>query len=79
MISRSKPGYICNLEIYTGERKNLQETISLALQCYLGSWHCIYQDNYYSSVFTSGILLKNKDRAYGTYKRESTKQIKEEI
>ena len=42
MVSKSETGYICNLEIYTGEGKKLKETILLVPQPYLGSWHHIY-------------------------------------
>ena len=49
-----------------GEGKKLQETMLSVLQPCLGSWHCIYQDNYDNSVFTSEILLKNKTRVCGT-------------
>ena len=66
MVSESETGYICNFEIYTGEGKKLQETVLSVLQPYLGSWHHIYQDNYYNSVSTSEILLKNKTRVCGT-------------
>ena len=65
MVSKSETGYIRNLEIYTGEGKKLQETILSVLQPYLGSWHHIYQDNYYNGVSTSEILLKNKTRVCG--------------
>ena len=65
MVNESETGYICNLEIYKGEGKKLQETILSVLQPYLASWHHIYQDNYYNSMSTSEILLKNKTRACG--------------
>ena len=75
----SETGYICNLEIYTGEGKKLQETILSILQPYLGSWHHIYQDNYYNSVSTSEILLKNKTRVCGTIRENQglPNQLKE--
>ena len=50
------------------------------LQPYLGSWHCIYQDNYYiTTVYPSEILLKTKTRVCGTIRENhvSTKQLKE--
>lgn len=60
MISKSETGYICHLEIYTGEGKKLQETILLVLQAYLHSQHHIDQYDYYNNLPTSEILLKNK-------------------
>ena len=66
MVSKSETGYLCNLEIYTDEGKKLQETILLVLQPYLGSWHHIYQDDYYNTMSTSEILLENKTRVCGT-------------
>ena len=80
MVSKSETGYICYLEIYTGEEKKLQETILLALQPYLHSWYHIYQGDFYNSMSTSEILLKNKSGVCGTI-RESwfTKPIKREI
>ena len=75
-----KAGYICNLEIHTGIRKKLLETVLLGLQPYLGSWHCIYQDNYYiTTVCPSEILLKTKTKVGGTIRENlvSTNQLKE--
>ena len=45
MVSENETGYICNIEIYMGKGKKLQETVLSVLQPYLGSWHHIYQDN----------------------------------
>ena len=64
-LAKVKLDILCNLEIYTGEGKKLQETILSILQPYLGSWHHSYQNNYYNSVSTSEILLKNKTRVCG--------------
>lgn len=69
MISKSETGYICHLEIYTGEGKKLQETILLVLQAYLHSQYHIYKDNYYNSMPTSEILLKNKSGVCGTIRQ----------
>ena len=62
-----------------GEGKKMQETISSVLQPFLGSWHHIYQDNYYNSVSTSETLLKNKTRVCGTRKENHGLPIKGEI
>ena len=62
-LENMEMGYICNLEIYAGEAKKLQEAIVLVLQLYLGSWHRIYQDNYDNNVSISEILLKNKKQS----------------
>lgn len=69
MISKSETGYICHLEIYTGEGKKLQETILLVLQAYLHSQYHIYQYDYYNSMPTSEILLKNKSGVCGTIRQ----------
>ena len=81
MISVSEIRYICNLEIYMGEGRKPQETILSVLQPYLGSWHHGYQGNYYNSVSTSEILLKNKSRVCRTIRENCglLNQIKGEI
>lgn len=66
ILCESESGYICNFEVYTGEGKKLQETILSVLKPYLGYWHHVYQDNYYNSVSTAEILLKNKTLVCGT-------------
>jgi hypothetical protein len=66
MVCESDTGYICNMEIYTGEGKKLEETVLSVLGPYLGMWHHIYQDNYYNSTSTADLLLKNKTRVGGT-------------
>ena len=68
MVSESSTSYICNLKIYRGEEKKVQETVLSVLEPYLCSWHHVYQDNYYNSVSTSGILLQNEIRVCGTTK-----------
>ena len=77
MVSESSTGYICNLEIYRSEETKLQETVLSVLQPYLDSWHHVYQDNYYNSVSTSGILLQNKIRVCGTIKENRGKRLVE--
>ena len=81
MVSVSEIGYICILEIYMCEGRKPQETVSSVLQPYLGSWHRGYQGNYYNSVSTSEILLKNKSRVCRTIRenRGLLNQIKGKI
>ncbi|KAK1341005.1 hypothetical protein QTO34_017405 [Cnephaeus nilssonii] len=49
MLCESKTGYICNMEIYTGEGKKLNDSILSLLQPYLELGHHIHQDNCYNS------------------------------
>ena len=53
MLCESESGYICNLQVYSGQGRKLQETILSVLEPYLGHWHHVYQDNYYNSVYTA--------------------------
>jgi hypothetical protein len=46
MVCQDDKGYIHNMEIYTGNGKELEDTIPSVLTCNLGLWHHIYQDNY---------------------------------
>ena len=48
IVCESDTGYICNIEIYTGERKKFEETVLSVLGPYLDMWHHIYQDSYYN-------------------------------
>lgn len=66
MLCESDSGYICNFDIFTGEGKELQQTVLSILLPFLGSWHYIYQDNYYNSMSTAELLLKNKALVWGT-------------
>ena len=60
MVCETDTGYICNMELYTGQGKKLEETILSVLGCNLGLWHHVYQDNYYNSVSIAETLLENK-------------------
>ncbi|XP_028349574.1 piggyBac transposable element-derived protein 4 [Physeter macrocephalus] len=85
MVSKSETVCICSLEIYMGKGKKLQETILLVLQPYLGSWHHIYQDSYYNSVFTSeirenhGLLNQLKEKSKNLQRGEMTFLWKGEV
>jgi hypothetical protein len=62
----STSGYIGNLEIYSDESKNLQETTVSVLEPYLDQNYHVYQDSYYNSVVTAEYLLLRKVHVCGT-------------
>ena len=66
MVCEATSGYICNLEVYTTEGKNLIQTITLVLEPYIKLWHHVYMDSYYNSVANTEILLSKKFRTCGT-------------
>ncbi|XP_076160840.1 piggyBac transposable element-derived protein 4 isoform X2 [Ptiloglossa arizonensis] len=66
MVRESDTGYICNMEIYSDERKSLDETVLSILGPNLELWHHVYQDNYYNSVLIANTLLEHKTRVCGT-------------
>jgi hypothetical protein len=51
-------GYICNMEIYSIEGKNLDTELSL-LERNLGQNCHIYQDNFYNSVKISSNITRH--------------------
>ncbi|XP_014479203.1 PREDICTED: piggyBac transposable element-derived protein 4-like isoform X2 [Dinoponera quadriceps] len=69
ILSESDTGYICNFEIYTAEKKKLNETILSVLDPYLDLWHHVYQDNYYNSTSIAKTLLEHKTRMCGTIRQ----------
>lgn len=66
VVTESNSGYICNLEIYAGEGKKLQDTILSVLEPYLDQNYHVYQDNYYNSVTIAETLLSRQVRVCGT-------------
>ncbi|XP_013775229.1 piggyBac transposable element-derived protein 4-like [Limulus polyphemus] len=66
MVCESDTGYTCNMEIYTGEGKKLEETIYSVLAPNLGLWHHVYQDNYYNSTSIANLFLEHEKRVCGT-------------
>lgn len=66
VLSECQTGYVCNIEIYCGQGKKLQDTIATILRPYFGYWHHLYMDNYYNSVNIAEFLLRNKIRVCGT-------------
>ena len=66
IVCEASTGYICNLEMYHARGNKLLETLDTVLKPYSNKNHHVYMDNYYNSVETSEILLKNKIRTCGT-------------
>jgi len=59
-------GYVCNMEIYSAEGKELEKTVLSLLDRNLGQNHHIYQDNFYNSVRLAQTLLDRNVRVCGT-------------
>lgn len=69
MVCEATSGYVCNLRVYSGQGYPLQATILHLLDPYLNLWHHVYMDNFYNSVDTSELLLRNKVRSCGTIRQ----------
>jgi hypothetical protein len=50
MVCEAVSGNICNMEIYSAERKKLEDTVLSLLDGNLGQNHHMYQDGFYNSV-----------------------------
>ena len=59
-------GYICNMGIYSAERKKLEDTVLSLLDRNLGQNHHTYQGNLYNSVRLAHTLLDRNVRVCGT-------------
>jgi len=57
MVCEAVSVYICNMEIYSAERKKLEDTVLSLLDRNLGQNQYIYQDNFYNSVRLAQTLL----------------------
>ena len=66
MVCEAVSGYICNMEIYLAEGKNLEDTVLKLLDRNSGQSHHAYQDNYYNSVRLAQTLLDRNVRVCGT-------------
>jgi hypothetical protein len=66
MVCEAVSGYICNMEIYSAEGKNLEDTVLSLLYRNLGQHFFIYQDNFYNSVRLAQTLLDRNVRVCGT-------------
>lgn len=66
MVCESDTGCICNMEIYTAERKKFWETVLLVLGPCLGIGHHTYQDSYYNAASTTELVLQSKTTVCGT-------------
>ena len=60
MVCKAVWGYICNMEIYAAEGKNLEDTVLSLLDRNLCQNHHIYQDSFYNSVRLAETLLDRK-------------------
>jgi len=59
-------GYICNMEMYSAERKKLEDTVLSLLDRNLGQNHHVYQDKLRNSVRLAQTLLGRNVRVCGT-------------
>jgi len=66
IVCEAVSGYICNMEIYSAERKKLENTVLSLLDRNLCLNHHVYQDNYYNSVRLAQTLLERNVRVCGT-------------
>jgi len=66
MVCETVSGYICNMEIYSAERKKLEDTVLSLLDRNLGQNQHIYQDNFYNSVRLAQTLLDRNVGVSGT-------------
>ncbi|CAK9829639.1 PiggyBac transposable element-derived protein 4 [Anthophora retusa] len=81
MLCEATSGYICNMEIYCADGKKLDQTIMSLLDKNIGLGYHVYMDNYYNSIRTAELLLKNGTRVCGTIRAnrgvpESMKHIR---
>jgi hypothetical protein len=65
MVCEAVSGYICNMEMYSGKGKKLQDTVLSLLDRNLGQNHHIYEDNFYKSVRLAWTLLDRSVRVCG--------------
>jgi hypothetical protein len=66
MVCESMSGNICNMQIYDGKSRPLNETVGLLLELYEGKGYHLYQDNYYNIVCLAEELLQKSIRVSGT-------------
>lgn len=68
MLCEARYGYICNMEIYCADGKKLDQTKMSLLDTNIGLGYHLYMDNYYNSIRTAELLLKNATRVCNTIK-----------
>jgi hypothetical protein len=66
MVCEAVSGYICNMAIYSAERKKFEDTVLSLLDRNLGQNHHIYQDSFYNSVRLAKTLLDRNVRVCST-------------
>ena len=65
MVFEAVSGYVCNIEMYSAERKKLEDTV-LSLLDSLGQNHHIHQNNFCNSVRLAQTLLDRNVSVCGT-------------
>ena len=66
VLCEARSGYISNMEIYTAKGKKLDQTIMSLLDKNICLGYHLYMDNYYNSIRTAELLMKNGTRVCGT-------------
>jgi hypothetical protein len=61
MACEAVPGYICNMQIYSGEGKKLEDTVLSLLDRNLRQNHHIYQYNFYKCEISSNITRQTRE------------------
>jgi hypothetical protein len=66
IVGEAVSGYICNMETYSADGKNLQDRVLSLLDRNVSHNHHLYPDNFYYSVKLAETLLDRKVRVCGT-------------
>ena len=74
-ICEAATGYCCNCEIYTGKEDGTKEhglayrVVTNLVKPFVGNWHVVYFDNFFSSVQLVSDLLKQQVLSCGTIRK----------
>ncbi|XP_050705870.1 piggyBac transposable element-derived protein 4-like [Eriocheir sinensis] len=66
LVAEAKSGYICNLQVYTGEKRKLEDTVGDLIQLLISHSYRLYMDNYYNSVRLCEVHLSRLVYVCGT-------------
>lgn len=66
MLCDAKTGYILKMVPYVGDSKTTQSIIMELCEPYIGKWHTIYMDRFFTSPTTIDLLWQKQTRAVGT-------------
>jgi hypothetical protein len=66
MVCEVVSGYVCDLEIYSAEGKELEDRVLPLLDRNVGQNRHVYQDNFYNCVRSAQTLLDRNVRVCGT-------------